>query len=146
MAAISAHALLNLRCQFARRREDQRANRATRRVASCMTCRQQLQQRQCKSGSLAGTGLRAGKNIAACEHDRDRLLLYWGRLGVAFVGNSSDQLGTKAKRFKCGANGCLLKKPAETQGYSEPVQAESNRFENYSRKQNYHERTETRTD
>lgn len=80
-----------------------------------MTCGQQLQQRQCKAGSLAGSGLRAGENIAACEHDRNGLLLYWCGLGVAFVGNSSDQLGTKAKRFKCGANGYLLTQPAEAQ-------------------------------
>ena len=32
-----------------------------------------------------------------------------------FVGNSSDQLGTKAERFKCSANGYLLTKPAEAQ-------------------------------
>jgi len=42
-------------------------------------------------------------------------MLYWGGLGVTFVGNSSDQLGTKAKRFKCGANGYLLTQPAEAQ-------------------------------
>jgi len=80
-----------------------------------MTRRQQLQQRQRKSGSLPGTGLRAGENVAACENYRDGLLLYWGRFCVTFVGNSSDQLGTKAERFKCSANGYLLTKPAEAQ-------------------------------
>jgi len=44
--------------------------------------------------------LRAGQNIAAGEDDRNGLGLYGGGLRVAFVGNSADQLGTKAERFK----------------------------------------------
>jgi len=44
--------------------------------------------------------LRAGENIAAGENDRNGLRLDRGGLRVAFVGNSADQLGTKAERFK----------------------------------------------
>src|SRR6185436_15424037 len=105
VAPIGADAVFDLRREFARRREDQRANRTAVSVSSRMTRRQQLQQRQRKSGRLPGAGLRAGENIAACENHRDGLLLYWGGFCITFVGNSSDQLGTKAERFKCSANG-----------------------------------------
>jgi hypothetical protein len=44
--------------------------------------------------------LRPGQNVAAGEDDGDGLRLDGGRFGVAFVGNSPDQLGTKAERFK----------------------------------------------
>jgi hypothetical protein len=44
--------------------------------------------------------LRAGQNIAAGENDGNGLRLDWSGFGVAFVGNSADQLGTKAERFK----------------------------------------------
>jgi hypothetical protein len=44
--------------------------------------------------------LRAGENIAAGENDRNGLSLNRSGLRVAFVGNSADQLGTKAERFK----------------------------------------------
>ena len=100
VAAITTEALLDLRREFAGWREDQRANRATRRIAAGVACGQQLQQRQRESGRLASSGLRAGQNVAACEDDGNGLSLYGGGFGVAFVGNSADQLGTKAERFK----------------------------------------------
>jgi hypothetical protein len=44
--------------------------------------------------------LRAGQDVTAGKDDGDGLRLDGGRFGVAFVGNSADQLGTKAERFK----------------------------------------------
>lgn len=67
--AIRAHAFFDLRGEFARRREDQRAHRTFRaargRGRDRPKLRQALQDRQREAGGLAGAGLRAREQVAA---------------------------------------------------------------------------------
>ena len=89
--AVVARALGDLRGEFARRREHQRARRAAgavRRIG-----REPLQNRQHEAGGLAGAGLRAGEHIAARENRGNRLQLDGGRRVVAFIGDSTQQFG-----------------------------------------------------
>jgi len=87
MLAVGAYALLHLRRELARGRENQRAHRALRAARPGV---QKLQQRQRETGGLAGAGLRAGENIAAFENDGDGLQLDGGGLGVALFGHSTE--------------------------------------------------------
>jgi hypothetical protein len=100
VAAVAADVFLDLRREFAGGSEDQCANRAARRIAASGALCQQLQQGQDETGGFAGSGLRAGQNVATLQDDGNGLRLDGGGFGVAFVGNSTDQLGTKAERFK----------------------------------------------
>src|SRR5471032_994698 len=96
--AVGAHAFFNLRRQFARWRQDQRADRARGRIAgdrrAIRVDRKAVQYGQGKAGRLAGTGLCAGQQVAASQHGRDRLGLDRGRHGVAVFGNGTyDSVG-----------------------------------------------------
>ena len=85
--AVSAHALFDLRRQLACGRHNQRAHRMRARLGQGR--HQPLQQRQRKCSGLAGAGLRARKDIATVENDRNRLHLHRRRLRVAMIGNSA---------------------------------------------------------
>ena len=96
--AVGAHAFLDLRGEFARRCQDQGADRARGRVAgdgrAIRVSRQAVQQGQGEAGRLAGTGLCAGQQIAASQHGGNRLRLDRGRHGVAVFGNGTyDSVG-----------------------------------------------------
>ena len=51
---------------------------------------QPLQQRQGKSGGLAGAGLRAGENVAPLQNDGDGLAAEWVWLAIALVGHGTE--------------------------------------------------------
>ncbi|GHH56832.1 hypothetical protein GCM10009090_27140 [[Pseudomonas] boreopolis] len=59
-----------------------------------------LQQRQAERGGLAGAGLRAGQQVVAFQHQRDRLLLDRGGGFVALLGERTQQEGRKAQGFE----------------------------------------------
>jgi hypothetical protein len=66
--AVGAHAFLDLGGEFARRREDQRADHALARILLRAGMGQQaLQDRQREAGGLAGAGLGAGEQVAALQ-------------------------------------------------------------------------------
>jgi len=54
---------------------------------------QPLEDGQDEGGRLAGSGLGAGKKIAAGEHERDRLTLDRRGLGVALVRDRAEEFG-----------------------------------------------------
>ena len=89
--AVVAHALLDLRREFARRREDQRAHRVARLARGGLRQREPMQDRQHEAGGLAGAGLRAGEQVATCEHQRNGLLLDGSGFGVAEFGDSANE-------------------------------------------------------
>jgi hypothetical protein len=97
MAAVGANRVLDLSGELASRGDDQCAQAPLR---AHRLLGQQLQQGQGKTCRLAGTRLRAGQYIATFENDWNSLRLNRCGLRVAFVGNSTDKLGTKAERFK----------------------------------------------
>ena len=53
--------------------------------------RQALEDGQDEAGGLAGARLRAGQQIAAGEHGRDRLRLNGSRDGVSLIGDRAQQ-------------------------------------------------------
>jgi hypothetical protein len=59
-----------------------------------------LQDRQHKTGGFAGAGLRAGQQIAAAEHGRDRLDLNGCGDGIAVFGNRAYEIGGQAEICK----------------------------------------------
>jgi hypothetical protein len=61
---------------------------------------QALQQRQGKARRLTGTGLGAGHQVAPLHYCRDRLLLDRGRLNVALLSDSAQDIGIQAKGIK----------------------------------------------
>ena len=67
------------------------------RMACICFFNQFLQKRQRKARGLAGAGLGGTEQIAPGEHDRDRLRLDGGGLGVALLADSAQQLGLQAK-------------------------------------------------
>ena len=71
VGAVFVEALLDLRGEFARRLEDQRARHAGAGAAVL----QHGQHRQHEGGGLAGAGLRDAEHVAPREHVRDRLFL-----------------------------------------------------------------------
>ena len=79
LAPYLIEALLDLRGEFARRLEDQRARHA--RAGAALL--QHGEHRQREGGGLAGAGLGDAEHVAAREHVRDRLLLDGGGGGVA---------------------------------------------------------------
>ncbi len=98
MLAVQPHGLLHLRCELARRRDDQRANRLARAASAGDEGRglrgKSLQHRQHEAGSLAGAGLRAGEQVAAREHRGDRLHLDRGGLLIAlFLDRAQQRIG-----------------------------------------------------
>ncbi len=61
---------------------------------------QALQQRQSKARRFTGAGLGAGHQVAALQYRRDRLLLDRGRLNVALLSDSAQDIGIQAKGIK----------------------------------------------
>src|SRR5439155_21447222 len=108
--AIGAHAFFYLRGELSGGSDDQGANRiACRRMASIRSGGKSLRYRQCEACGLAGAGLGGAEQIAPGEHDRDRLRLDGGGLGVALLADSAQQLGLQAKLFKRRSNDFLLR-------------------------------------
>ncbi|MNT48422.1 hypothetical protein D3C72_1852030 [compost metagenome] len=97
--AVAAQAVMHLGGELAGRGEDQRA-RPARAVDRLRAGAQVLQQRQAEGGGLAGTGLRAGQQVAAFQRQRDRLLLDRGGVFVALLGQRAQQERGKAQGFK----------------------------------------------
>ena len=85
--AVMAHAFFDLRGEFARGSEDQRAR--SNRIA----CSQLLQDRKHEACRLAGAGLCAREYIAAAEHGGNRRELDGGGNRVTLFGHGSSQLG-----------------------------------------------------
>ena len=82
VAAIEADAFFDLRREFARRGQDQRAwQTALGRLCALQT----RNHRQHKGGGLAGAGLRAGDDVTAFENDRNRLGLNGSGNGIAAI-------------------------------------------------------------
>jgi hypothetical protein len=95
------------------------------RMAGIRSRRQNLQHRQREAGGLAGAGLRGAEQIAAREHDRNRLRLDGGGLGIALLGDCAEQLGRKAEILERGTNNDLLISACESSWLSKPVQADA---------------------
>ena len=95
--AVVAHALLDLCSELARRREDQRAHGVARLAGGGLRQREPMQDRQYEAGGLAGAGLRAGEQVAAGEHQRNRLLLDRGGLRVAEFGDARTSASDKPR-------------------------------------------------
>jgi len=98
VAAIRLHALMHLRGELARRHDHQRAHRVPRRRGARVRLRRQaLQHGQRETGGFPRAGLGGAEQIAPGEHDRNRLRLDRGGLGVALLGNRAEQLGRQAE-------------------------------------------------
>ncbi len=90
--AVVAHAFLDLGRELARRRQDQRADRrTTARIALGRLRHQAVQHRQHEAGGLAGAGLGAAHQVAAGQHQRNRLGLDRGRRGVSLLVHGTQQ-------------------------------------------------------
>jgi hypothetical protein len=59
-----------------------------------------LQDRQGKTGRLAGAGLRTGEQIAASQHFGDRAGLHGRRCFVTAVRDGAQQFGFQPERLK----------------------------------------------
>ena len=97
--AVIADVLAHLRRQLTGRGQDQRAYR-TATLCVRLFVNQALQQRQGKARRLTGTGLGAGHQVAPLHYCRDRLLLDRGRLNVALLSDSAQDIGIQAKGIK----------------------------------------------
>ena len=98
---VDAHALFNLRSEFARRCQYQHAHRfASAGGHRAGARRQQLQDGQHEAGGLTGAGLRTGHQIAAGEYRRNRLRLDRRGGGVTVFGNGAYKIGGQAEGFK----------------------------------------------
>ena len=110
LGAVRPDALFDLESQLAGRGEDEAANRqAGRGIAAIGSAAripgggtaggprgvQTLEERQDEGGGLAGPGLGAGQHVAAGQHERNRLGLHGGGLGVALRGDRAEKLGLK---------------------------------------------------
>ncbi len=92
--AVGAHAVFDLCCEFARRRQDQHARLGARLGRAA---REQLQYRQREAGGLAGAGLRSGHQVMPAEHDGNRLCLDWCWCVVTLFGNGAQNVGGQAE-------------------------------------------------
>ena len=96
VAAVAVEALLDLRGEFARRLEDQRARHARPGAALF----EQGQHGQDEGGGLAGAGLGDADDIAARQRMGDRLRLDGRRLGVAAGLNRGQDFRAQSERFE----------------------------------------------
>ncbi|VVE71164.1 hypothetical protein PPN31119_03838 [Pandoraea pnomenusa] len=99
--AVLGHALLDLGRQLARGGQHERAHRALavgRRRTRAR--REHLQDGQREAGGFAGAGLGAGEEIAALQDGRNRLQLNRSRVGIAEVGDRTQDVGRQAELFK----------------------------------------------
>jgi hypothetical protein len=94
VAAVGAHALLDLGGELARRHQHQHADAA---VARRGMRGELVQQRQRECGGLAGAGLGGGQQVAAAEDLGDRAGLDRGGDRIAFVGDGANQSVGKAE-------------------------------------------------
>ena len=99
--AVVAYALGDLRRKLASGRKHERTRRA---VARGDVGGEPLQNGQHESRGLARAGLRAREHIAAREHRRNGLQLDGGGRVVAFIGNSTQQFGRRARDLKMTSN------------------------------------------
>ena len=110
--AVSADAFLDLQRELASRREHEAADRQTRRPSPTLAAWQiahrgpagveKLENREHEGGRLARTGLGAGQQVAAGEHDRDRLRLNRRRLGVVLSGHGTQEIGRQPELVEGG--------------------------------------------
>ena len=91
--AVLVEVFLHLRCEFARRFEDQRA----RHPRPCAAFLEHGQHRQHEGRGLAGAGLGDAKHVTPREDVGDRLFLDGGGLGVTRGGNGRENLVGQAK-------------------------------------------------
>ena len=90
--AVGAHALFDLRGEFARGREDQRTDGdAAFRVLGARHGSQAVQHRQHEACGLAGAGLRAGEQVAAFQDGGNGLRLNRGGGFVAMFAHGANQ-------------------------------------------------------
>ena len=94
--SVSNDAFVYLGGQLTRRRDHQHTHRSTAVLRWGFIC-QALQYRQREAGGFTGAGLRATHQVAAFEHQRNRLGLNGGWRVVTFFGDGTDQLGSEAK-------------------------------------------------
>ena len=97
MPAVDAHALLDLQRELARRLQDEGPHHATAIGPGGI---QALQHGQHEGGRLAGAGLGAGHQVAAGQHERDRLRLDGGGIGVVLVRDGAEQFGRQPELIK----------------------------------------------
>jgi hypothetical protein len=95
--AVDGDALLDLRRELARRRQDQNAWVLVTRRARQL---QALQDRQRETGGLAGAGLSAGEDVAPFEHDGNGLLLNRRGFAIALFIDGTQQFGRQAEVFE----------------------------------------------
>ena len=101
MFAIRLDGGIHLRRKLAGGCEDQCAYRTPRALtARTFGAGKPLQHRQHEAGRLAGAGLRASEQVAACEHGRNGLHLDGGGRGVALIGDRAQQRSGQAKRIE----------------------------------------------
>ncbi len=100
--AVVTDAFLDLGGEFARRREDQRADHGldARRVMGMRAGGEPMKDRQGETGGLAGAGLRAGKQVTAAEHGRNGLPLDRGGRFVAEVADGPHEFFGEAEFCK----------------------------------------------
>ena len=63
-------------------------------------CHQALQDRQRKTGGLAGAGLRAAHQVAALQNDGNGLRLDRRGFGITALGNGANEFFGQAERCK----------------------------------------------
>ena len=96
--AVGLHRFLDLDGQLARGCQDQGTDRmASGRWARVGKRQELLQNREGKSGGLAGAGLGAAHDIEALQYGRDRLRLNRRGCGVASFGDGAEQLRPQAE-------------------------------------------------
>ena len=104
MLGIDVEVLGDLRGQFARGAQDQRARHARPRAATA----QQRDHRQREAGGLAGPGLRDPQHVTTLERGRDGALLDRGRRLVACLGDGLQNLGVEFQIGEFGHSGLSL--------------------------------------
>ena len=100
IAAVGLETLADLQCQFARRREHQRADLPSAPVDAALDPAESLQGGQSERGRLAGSGLRTAQHVASFEDRRNGGGLNLGGGGVALRANGAQERLGKAEIFK----------------------------------------------
>ena len=105
--AVGPDALLDLERELTGRREDKAADRQARGAARSAVAERQLARLRARRvedlaevggehGRLAGAGLGAGEDVAAGQHERNRLGLDGCWFRVALIGDGAEELGRQA--------------------------------------------------
>ena len=98
MFAVGIDALRHLGSEFTGRGQDEGAHRAP--TLDRPRHAESLQQRQGKTGGLAGAGLGTGQQVLALKNDGDCLALYRCGLSVALISDSTKEFGGQAEGIK----------------------------------------------